>query len=106
MNTTIIVFSILTFLAGLPTAWAFGRYLINVEKRRATKAAAWDFVILTLAQLVTLNLWARADDSAWVLMAWILGNVVGTYLVIRNQHKKDNGKDENSDMYGGITAER
>jgi len=106
MKLMVVIFSILTFLAGLPTAWAYGRYLISVEKRRPKRAAAWDFVILVLAQLVTLNLWAIADDSIWVLVSWVLGNVLGTYLVINQQKCKDIRKNEKANLHRGSTTIR
>jgi len=96
----------LTFLAGLPTAWAYGQYIINVEKRKAIKAAIWDLVVLVLAQLITLTLWAHADNSISVLIGWIVGNVLGTYLVIKYQRRKENDKDEEIDLHSRFTAQR
>lgn len=76
-------FCIATYLAGIPTAWAFGKYLLAVEKRKPIGAAVWDMVILALSTLVALSLWAESGDSPIVFLGWILGNATGTYLVVR-----------------------
>ncbi len=74
---------LLVFVVGVITAWAFGKYMIAVAARRAGVAAMWDFTIMFFAQVITLTLWAKYDDSMWVLLGYIIGNSVGTYLVTK-----------------------
>lgn len=80
-------FCMAAYVAGIPTAWAFGKYLMAVEKRKPISAAVWDIVILVLSTLVTLSLWSSSGDSPVVFLGWILGNSTGTYLVVK--HVKD-----------------
>ena len=71
------------FIAGIPTAWAFGRYMQNYHEGKAFQAAGWDAIICILASVVTLTLWSNSGDSPFVLAGWALGNGSGTYMVTR-----------------------
>ena len=70
-------------IAGIPTAWAFGKYTYAVTQRRAGSAAMWDLAIIGLSSLVTLSLWSKSGDSPTVFVGWMFGNAIGTYLVVR-----------------------
>lgn len=80
---SLFLFFIAAYLAGVPTAWAFGEYLLSVEKRLPLRAAIWDIVILTLSTLVTLTLWSASGDSPIVFIGYVLGNATGTYLIVK-----------------------
>lgn len=73
----------ISFLAGLPTAWAWGEYILALERRKACRAAVWDFVIGILGYVVGLTLWAMSGDNWWVLLSFCVGNALGTYCVVR-----------------------
>lgn len=75
------------FLWGLPVAWAFGKYMINVTARRPLAAALWDFTIMAMAMGITVT-WLESGNHL-VLFAYAAGNAVGTYLVTRYGHKED-----------------
>ena len=62
--------------------------MIAVAQRNAGVAAAWDFTIMFFAQVVVLTLWAKYDDSVFVLLGYILGNSTGTYLVTKFSKKE------------------
>lgn len=69
----------LAFVAGMPTAWAFCRYLEAVATRSALAAAGWDMVIIGLGSICSLTLWSLSGDSPLVFIGWMLGNAAGTY---------------------------
>lgn len=71
------------FIAGLPSAWAWGMWAISVNKRQPLQAALWDGVIILTSSLVTLTLWSKSGDSVWVLLGWLLGNMVAQYYVVK-----------------------
>ncbi len=85
-------FGAIAFMAGIPTAWAFGKYLLSVEKRLPLNAALWDIAILVLSTLITLSLWSSSGDSPIVFLGWILGNAAGTYLIVNNAKREDDEK--------------
>ncbi len=78
---------LLAYLVGVVTAWAFAKYMIAVTQRRPVQAAAWDFMIMFLAQVLILTLWAKTGDSIWVLIGYIFGNSTGTYFVTKYTKK-------------------
>jgi len=78
------------YLAGVPTAWAFGKYLMAVEKRKPMSAAVCNIMVLSLSTLVTLSLWSSSGDSPAVFLGWILGNSTGTYLVVKQAKEHEN----------------
>jgi sorbitol-specific phosphotransferase system component IIC len=80
--------SIAAFMCGIPTAWAFGKYLISVEKRWPVWAAFWDLLIITLSSVISLTLWFKAGSSPFVLLGYALGNALGTWTVIKLANKK------------------
>lgn len=80
--------TLLSYVVGIITAWAFGKYMIAVAQRKAVIAAGWDFTIMFFAQVIVLTLWARYDDSVLVLLGYIFGNSTGTYLVTRFSKKE------------------
>ena len=80
---SLFLFFIAAYVAGVPTAWAFGEYLLSVEKRLPLRAAIWDIVILSLSTLVTLTLWSASGDSPIVFVGYVLGNATGTYLIVK-----------------------
>lgn len=86
-NFLLFWFFVVAYVVGVPTAWAFGKYLLAVEKRLPTRAAMWDIIVLGLSTLITLTLWSKSGDSSIVFFGWILGNATGTYLVIKHAPK-------------------
>lgn len=81
-------FFVAAYIAGVPTAWAFGEYILAVEKRRPMSAALWDTAVLALSTIITLTLWSKSGDSPFVFLGYILGNATGTYLVVKRAKKK------------------
>ena len=73
------------FIAGLPSAWAWGMWAISVNKKHAWQAAMWDGLIIVTSGLVTLTLWSKSGDSPWVLLGWLLGNMVAQYYVVKHK---------------------
>jgi len=73
------------FVAGLPSAWAWGSWAIAVNKRQPLQAALWDGVIIITSSLVTLTLWSKSGDSIWVLGGWLIGNMVAQYCVVKKK---------------------
>ena len=69
------------FFWGVPVAWAFGKYMIEVGARHAGRAAFWDFIIMSMAMGVTVT-WLESGNHL-VLFAYAAGNALGTYLVTR-----------------------
>ena len=86
---SLILFFIAAYVAGVPTAWAFGEYLLSVEKRLPFKAAIWDIIILSLSTLVTLTLWSASGDSPVVFIGYVLGNATGTYLIVKRAKSRE-----------------
>lgn len=80
-------FFVAAYVAGIPTAWAWGEYLLAVEKRLPARAAMWDMALLGLSTLITLTLWSKSGDSPIVFLGFILGNATGTYLVVKRAQK-------------------
>ena len=74
---------ILAFLTGLPTGWFFGKYIHALEKRQANAAAVFDFTAIIFSTVIPLSLWANSQDSLWVLLAFALGNAVGTRFLVK-----------------------
>lgn len=68
-------------VAGIPTAWAFGRYMASFAACQPIRAGLWDVAIIVLAQVVALTLWSQSNDSPLVMLGWAIGNGLGTYLV-------------------------
>lgn len=89
MEVSIFGYSMAACVAGIPTAWAFGKYILAVEKRKPISAAMWDIAILGLSSIVTLTLWSMSGDSPFVFLGWTLGNATGTYLVVKRAQKRD-----------------
>lgn len=78
---------IAAYAAGIPTAFAFGRYMQSYHEGKSLRAAAWDAVICVLASVVTLSLWSSSGDSPLVLAGWALGNATGTYFVTKYKER-------------------
>lgn len=74
---------LMTFIAGIPTAWAFGRYTQCVVERKPFKAALWDLLIILLSSAGVLTAWAESGNDPLLLVSWAAGNAIGTYLVVR-----------------------
>ena len=72
----------LAFLLGLATAFAWVWRFFSVERRQPFRAAWWDGLTMLLAY-VPFQLWANAENDFIVLVSFILGNTVGTYLTVR-----------------------
>jgi len=89
MEVNLLILSSIAFIAGIPAAWAFGKFLLAVEARKARRAAVWDMIIMTLSTLVTLTLWSRSGDSMFVFVGYIMGNGAGTYLVVKLEQIQD-----------------
>lgn len=85
-------FGVVAYITGIPAAWAFGKYLLAVEKRKPLSAAVWDIVILVLSTLITLSLWSISGDSPFVFLGYILGNATGTYMIVTQAKKDDDEK--------------
>ena len=75
------------FVAGMPVAWAWGKYIKSVTGHSATVAAMWDILLILLASVVTLTLWARSGDSVYVLLAYAAGSGIGTFYVVQHNEK-------------------
>jgi len=73
----------IAFSLGLPSAWAWGAWAIAVQERKAVAAAAWDIVICAGGTVGPLLLWAAAAQDWRVLVSGALGNVLGTYFVVK-----------------------
>ena len=52
------------FIAGLPSAWAWGMWAISVNKKHAWKSALWDGLLIVPLILVLITLWSQSVDAA------------------------------------------
>jgi len=84
----------LAFLAGIPLAWGWGKYLTAVSTYRKRPAATWDVFIILLANVLTLTIWSESGNSILVLIAYAFGNGIGTYCVVGHNKKITKQKTE------------
>ena len=74
---------ILAFLISLPTAWAWGKYIMAVHNGNALEAAWWDVVIVGLGQVGLLTIWDESKNKRVVLIAAMIGGAIGTYFTVQ-----------------------
>jgi hypothetical protein len=79
---------VLTFIVGLPSAFAWTMLIYAVSEHKAWEAAFWDGVVTTAGSLATLTFWSQSGDDWKVLFAWMLANCTGTYLNVRRKGKQ------------------
>lgn len=79
---------VIAFLAGFPSAWAWGKYLRAVQNDLAGISAWWDTVIGLLGTVLALTLWRLSNDNPVVLVSYVLGNGLGTYVVVQHNARK------------------
>ena len=85
----ILWFCLLSFLGGVPAAWAWGKYFFHMRRGHAIQAALWDMTIGALGLFLTLTLWSMAGNSPLVLVTYLVGSSIGTFFVVKhNQSKK------------------
>jgi len=75
---------LIVFLASSLAGFCWGRYINAVRDRRPGPAAVWDGA-LAIPAVLAKQLWAGHDDNILILLAFVLGSMVGTYLVVRWQ---------------------
>lgn len=73
---------VLAFALGVATAFVWVWRFFSVERRKAVQAALWDGATMLLAYL-PFQMWADAGNDFTVLISFILGNMLGTYLTVR-----------------------
>lgn len=73
------------FLLGLATAGAWAIYIAAVDDKHAYTAAAADLFIL-LSGSVSVQLWANRRRDFWLLAAFDVGAVLGTFLTVHFSH--------------------
>ena len=69
-----------TLAAGLLNALVWAAYIKYVGEKRRFGAAVNDGALLVL-QYGMLQLWAMHANDVGIIIAWIVSNAVGTYLV-------------------------
>lgn len=73
-----------SLLLGVATSYVWVWRFAAVERRLALKAAAWDVITLVLTY-APLQVWAVMGADWRVLAAYIIGNGIGTWLVVRKE---------------------
>ena len=86
------VFCSISFLIGIPAAWAYGKYVHYLVTDEAFKAGLWDGILILLGFVSTVTLWDLSGNNFVVFVVYILGNVIGTYLVVKHNEKRKKRK--------------
>jgi uncharacterized protein YebE (UPF0316 family) len=85
---------VLAFLAGIPLAWGWGKYLAAVSSYSKRIAAMWDIIVILLASALTLTLWSESGNNILILIAYAFGSGIGTYYVVGHNKKMAKRKTE------------
>jgi len=72
---------IASFVVGVAASYAVGRYYQHMAAKHAYRAAMWDMILLTMNAIPLFAL--LTPDSVVTYAIWIVGNGVGTLLVIK-----------------------
>lgn len=71
---------VITFLAGLINAFVWAWYIRGIGSQNKHIAALNDLLLLSL-QYSMLQLWAFRANDLGIIIAWVLSNALGTYLI-------------------------
>lgn len=77
-----LTYCLLSFLIGLPNAFAWACYVEAIQARSPAHAAFWDGCIVLLGVVGVLTVWERSERSVFVLLAGALGGMLGTYWTV------------------------
>ena len=73
---------LLSFLIGLPNAFAWAKYTHAIVQQNAAHAALWDGCIVLLGVVGVLTVWEKSERSVFVLLAGAAGGMLGTYWTV------------------------
>ena len=74
---------LMTALAlGAVSSWAWARYISRIITRTAFQAAIFDGAII-LPSILVKQIWALAASDFRVLLCYLAGSMLGTYLAVR-----------------------
>lgn len=86
----IYLWSLLAALCAIPVALVFGKYILNLNKGNAFRAAMYDFLIIIMGSATTLTIWANQQNDIRILFGSAIGSSFGTYLVCKFEKKEGN----------------
>ena len=83
-----VLLTTVAFLVGIPTAWAWGKYLHHFHAFHENQAGMWDTIIVWISFALTITLWHASGDNVAIPLAYGLGNGIGTKFVVRHNKRK------------------
>lgn len=71
-------------LLSLPNAAVWVAYIRSVHAGHAWRATLWDGGIVLLSNVAVLTLWHESGNDMVVLLASMIGGMVGTFFTVRH----------------------
>ena len=78
-----VIFALLAALVSVPNAAVWIFYIRSVQHKKPLQAAMWDGAIVLFSNFSILTLWHESGNSPSVLLTYLVGGMVGSYVTIR-----------------------